>query len=873
MKMFGAILVASFVATLAAAIPCAHARDGNWHYWDYPDLYFNAVRDPARQRLLVVQFPTNRVPLRLLAMAEAGPFLYEEVPTLGAGPRASGRVFMDPTHDALLVLTSNEYLNATSSSLVQAMDTLWTLSLATSPPSWSAVAIQRPLMLRLVGNGFLDPAGSRLVFFDTWDDNFGYQGSPTGFRKEVWALRLGGAPSWTMLTADHGLPENTENFWAFDPDGRRLLSAGWRYSGTYLPPSWEMVLREFPLDAGPQRIVPPVNEDHPTAPRNKIYRDDATGRIVSFRSNAGGGWRVETIAMSDSGRITQVPLGFVDGLQPENAYFIPFPGGAWAAFHGGRLYRFTISDSARAERVLDEHVSTSQLSMRSLAFDPRREVFRGNTPSNAGWWELAGDPPVWTSTTRQGSSPSIGAAAWDPVGRQYMGIDGSGRVALQAEAGTGAWSMPVVTGTPPWPSGSYRTDFSYSLTYDARNDRFLVVGGLGELTSDRYPVRAWELRLRPAPAWKSLASRGAVVWARKEHGLTYDSMSDRLYLFGGTMAADAFNHAVPPDSQLYEAAIGPGDTLAWTSRGPAGAPFTCRLIADPREPRLLVVGGSPYNNYLGQPRVFESRLDGDPTLRALDGRSDTPVTEQPIGLGYDARRDRIVYFGSIGGNPGAFELGWPLGDITPGVMPAVPAAPESLDRGEQSVASCRLSIPSGATRVLRVSVHDERGWFAVNQVVSVPRDSSGASLVAAFAVPDTAAAGAVTVLWQAEYVDVPGMAGTGSTSLFVNAVVDSPDVDSTHVDPPAAAPASFWLERSGPNPVRSAPSVAFSLPDGSAARLEVFDVRGRLCWSRDVGVLGAGRHVLQLEGAGSPGLYWARLQHASGTRITRFVRL
>jgi len=151
----------------------------------------------------------------------------------------------------------------------------------------------------------------------------------------------------------------------------------------------------------------------------------------------------------------------------------------------------------------------------------------------------------------------------------------------------------------------------------------------------------------------------------------------------------------------------------------------------------------------------------------------------------------------------------------------------------------------------------------MNQVVTVPRDSLGASLTAAYTVPDTAAGGEVTLLWQADYVDVPGMAGASRTSLFVRKGAASPaDVQS-----------SLWLERSGPNPVRSAPSVAFSLPDGSAARLDVFDVRGRLCWSRDIGSLGAGRHALQLGGADSPGLYWVRIHHRAGTRVTRFVRL
>ncbi len=81
----------------------------------------------------------------------------------------------------------------------------------------------------------------------------------------------------------------------------------------------------------------------------------------------------------------------------------------------------------------------------------------------------------------------------------------------------------------------------------------------------------------------------------------------------------------------------------------------------------------------------------------------------------------------------------------------------------------------------------------------------------------------------------------------------------------------FALEGARPNPAVSELALAFSLPDGAPAVLELLDVGGRVIEARGVGDLGAGRHVVRL-GAGrsiGPGLYWARLRRAGVSLTTR----
>jgi hypothetical protein len=62
--------------------------------------------------------------------------------------------------------------------------------------------------------------------------------------------------------------------------------------------------------------------------------------------------------------------------------------------------------------------------------------------------------------------------------------------------------------------------------------------------------------------------------------------------------------------------------------------------------------------------------------------------------------------------------------------------------------------------------------------------------------------------------------------------------------------------------------VSFSLANGRGAQLDLFDVSGRRVLSRDVGALGAGSHVLDLEMHLSAGVYLVRLEQ-DGRSLTR----
>jgi len=88
-------------------------------------------------------------------------------------------------------------------------------------------------------------------------------------------------------------------------------------------------------------------------------------------------------------------------------------------------------------------------------------------------------------------------------------------------------------------------------------------------------------------------------------------------------------------------------------------------------------------------------------------------------------------------------------------------------------------------------------------------------------------------------------------------------------------PVTFALEPI-PNPSWGGRlTVTFSLPSSGRARLELLDVSGRRVADREVGSLGAGRHVVDLAERRQlpPGLYLVRLTQGADARARRVVLL
>ena len=90
------------------------------------------------------------------------------------------------------------------------------------------------------------------------------------------------------------------------------------------------------------------------------------------------------------------------------------------------------------------------------------------------------------------------------------------------------------------------------------------------------------------------------------------------------------------------------------------------------------------------------------------------------------------------------------------------------------------------------------------------------------------------------------------------------------IDPPL--PQRTALSLAVANPALGRFTISPMLPDERAARLEMFDLAGRVEFRRDL--QGAGPHVVTIgAGMATPGVHWLRLSHPLGVRLARVVVL
>jgi subtilisin-like proprotein convertase family protein len=116
-----------------------------------------------------------------------------------------------------------------------------------------------------------------------------------------------------------------------------------------------------------------------------------------------------------------------------------------------------------------------------------------------------------------------------------------------------------------------------------------------------------------------------------------------------------------------------------------------------------------------------------------------------------------------------------------------------------------------------------------------------------------------------ELITTPGLSGTCDECV---STVDSPIASLGNGD-------SFGLGQNRPNPFVERAEISFSLPQAGLARLEIFDVTGRLVRTLVNGPMAAGAHAASWDGrdesrqAVAAGIYFYRLSAGEETRIKR----
>jgi len=317
-----------------------------------------------------------------------------------------------------------------------------------------------------------------------------------------------------------------------------------------------------------------------------------------------------------------------------------------------------------------------------------------------GVWSLLSFPPPAARVQH--------AAVYDPVRNRMLVFGGLAGASLKNDVwelsltGTPTWKLLVIAGTPP----SARR--GASAIYDPVRDRMLVYGGaapsaLGDV---------WALSLGASPAWTQLAPTGSPPPSRSGHSAIYDPVRDRMVVFGGQTGSTYRNDAW---------ALGLAGTPAWSNVAPSGGPPDPRArhsaIYDSVRDRLVVFGGNNTGGILGD--LWSLSFAGTPTWVLLPPSGTPPPPRTGHKAIYDVTRDRMVLFGGDDGSgdpPGtSWELpfasaAWaqlsPAGAVQAGTYDHVAVLDPAGDR--MLVFGGRADVPTNA--LLSLSLSGGTAW-------------------------------------------------------------------------------------------------------------------------------------------------------------------
>src|SRR5262249_29376848 len=155
----------------------------------------------------------------------------------------------------------------------------------------------------------------------------------------------------------------------------------------------------------------------------------------------------------------------------------------------------------------------------------------------------------------------------------------------------------------------------------------------------------WELRLGITPTWKKLIVPGQIPSPRFAYSAVFDSLTDRLFVFGGQ---DGAGHAF---NDIFSMSTLSSQWTQLIADGQPGSPsprVNASVVLDPVRRRLVFFGGGE----LGAPGGFHNDcwafpLDEDPPAWQQTPTSNDPALRGLHEAVYDAVHDRMVVHGGV----------------------------------------------------------------------------------------------------------------------------------------------------------------------------------------------------------------------------------
>ena len=333
-------------------------------------------------------------------------------------------------------------------------------------------------------------------------------------------------------------------------------------------------------------------------------------------------------------------------------------------------------------------------------------------------------------------------------------------------------------------------------------------------------------------------------------------------------------------SDIYAQRISSDGTVQWTANG---VPL-CTATGDQSNPTIATDGASGaivtwFDYRSGNYDIYAQRIDASGTVQwAADGvaLNTLPGEQAYPTIVSDAAGGAIVTWRDHGGGKnydvraqrisGAGATQW----ISQGVV-VCSAADDQDDptiipdgAGGAIISWWDYRFNNGDVYAARVLANGSLPWTPDGVVIS---KAVGSQILPAIA-PDLS--GGAILAWQDGRV--------ADTDIYAQRVTKLGELGGApRIGVPAVSEIAFALESVRPNPSRSgsAMRLPLTLPDSGPASLQLVDVRGRLVATREVGSLGAGRHVVDLATGLElrAGVYLVRLTQGGLQRTTRAVVL
>lgn len=191
---------------------------------------------------------------------------------------------------------------------------------------------------------------------------------------------------------------------------------------------------------------------------------------------------------------------------------------------------------------------------------------------------------------------------------------------------THTWEPLATFGTLP--PARYR----HTVICDAPRHRMLVYGGLGV---SGYLNDVWSLDLDTA-TWSQIVSSGEIPAARARHNAVYDPLRDRMVVFGG-------NEGTVMSDTLHALDLA---TLTWSRITPKQSAPTPRqaagMVYNSISDRLVLFGGQDTSGLLSDVWVFNFP---DSTWNKLNPTGLYPTPRYDISAAYDSLNNQVLIFG------------------------------------------------------------------------------------------------------------------------------------------------------------------------------------------------------------------------------------